>query len=198
MKPSLFGPNYQFDSDYFLDNTLMTVPPPKPHTSRTHEILQTGHQYNHQKCQPAYTCFSDYIFMQHDTGVRTVSNNMSKIPSPIHTITRPSPAHLFVGKNVSHKFGQNDFLEFGIAIMDIELVEFDAFKPRESDLDVSTDVTDVFHSRGVAMSAIRCSLSLRLDDQYWTLGVINLLVRTKKSHRSAKKATYLPIITIIS
>jgi hypothetical protein len=39
---------------------------------------------------------------------------------------------------------------FGILVVDDEFVESDTFKPRESDLEVSTDLTDVFRAREAA------------------------------------------------
>jgi hypothetical protein len=93
---------------------------------------------------------------------------MTKIPDRIHIVTRPSPDQLFIMKRVYHHIiRDNNSLVFGVVVVDVELAESDAFKMRESDLEVSTDISDVFRAREAAMSAIRRSSSLRLNKKCW-------------------------------
>lgn len=150
--------NNQFDSDYipqyyandcatsrnsFTPNTRNSADDDKAVNTRIKKTTQQhSFQYN--------------MFRKGDNSVQTVSNNITKIPICIYTVTRPPPALLFVIKSISHHILRNyDFLMVGNLVLDGEFPEFDAFKPRESGLEVSTDFTDIFRARVAAMSATR-------------------------------------------
>lgn len=112
---------------------------------------------------PCIHSFCDDMFRQRDTSVLIKSNNITKIPSRIHTVTRPAPAQLLVFKRIKYHILRNDdVLVFGVFVADGEFAKSNAFKLRKGDLEVPTDFTDVFRAREVAMSAIS-TFSLRLD-----------------------------------
>lgn len=125
-----------------------------------------------------------------------MSNNITKIPSPIHTITRPVPIYIVISKCVSHYLGQTDSLVFRVVVVDVGLVESDAFNPRQSDLDVLTDVIDVFQTTEAVISAIRVHSHLcwMMDTGFCRYPVSN---KTKEFHRKGKP-NHLQSIPIIS